>query len=241
MCCFAAAAVTALDVETDFLDLDADDVLPPNLLQLRAPNFDAPSPLLSLRQLRELTLSTQITKSPSAAELRQLSCLTNLTAVHLTYETDAAKISAAAGGWGALQLRSLHISPFHQVTLSRSTLLQLSQLTGLSDLSLRNCTLDIAGAELAAALAQATDLQKLTLTFRARWSQQQQQQQQEQRQQQLDQRSAAAAAAADADVIADVSPAPDNAAAVAAAGTPLEAFLLGLAASKQILQRSQDV
>jgi hypothetical protein len=122
----------------------------------------------------------------------------------------------------------LYVSQDGQGILQRSTLLQLSKLTCLSDLTLQHCTLDIAGAELAAALAQLKRLEKVSL-MGTRWSQQQHEQQQQQRQQQLAQR--AAAAAADAEPYADLRAAADAAAAVAAAGTPLEAFLLGLAAS----------
>jgi hypothetical protein len=63
-----------------------------------------------------------------------------------------------------------------------------------------------------------------------RWSQQQHEQQQQRQQQELAQR--AAAAAASAGTFAGLVLAPDTGAAVAAAGTPLEALLLGLAASR---------
>ncbi|KAF6263783.1 hypothetical protein COO60DRAFT_1634921 [Scenedesmus sp. NREL 46B-D3] len=104
-------AVTKLEFD-EWDTLASHHVLPPNTQELTVGSMIGTDCLLPLTQLRELTmLGNEFSVTP-AAELRQLSSLTALTLVDLTYAAAGQSIGAAAGGWGVLQLRSLDITPY---------------------------------------------------------------------------------------------------------------------------------
>jgi hypothetical protein len=153
------------------------DVLPPNLKQLTAGNAEAASCLLPLTQLQQLELLCISEDAMPAAEMQQLTVLTALESIELVYDADAAVIDAAAAGWSALPLKHLHLFPNEQDNcLYRSTLQQLTSLTGLGDLSLGGCRLDnIAPDELAEVLTQINGFYRLSM-HAVSWQQQQQQQ-----------------------------------------------------------------
>jgi hypothetical protein len=140
-----------------------DDVLPPSLLELKAADAAAAAGLLPLTRLQQLTLRAIEYEVMPAAELRQLSALTSLTSVDFTYKATAQQIDAAAEGWCALPLRYLYLYCSGGSTLQRNTLMQLSKLTCLEDLTLTECVSEdsIRPEVLGDVLAQLTQLDTL--------------------------------------------------------------------------------
>jgi hypothetical protein len=126
-------------------------VLPPNVEDLAAGNLTTADCLLPLQQLRDLTLTNIEFEAATAEELRQLSSLTALTNVSITYNCEyAEEIDAAAGGWRALKLKSLSLSPCGRGDLARETLLLLRRLTDVVTLQLSRCRLHALAPELLA-------------------------------------------------------------------------------------------
>jgi hypothetical protein len=175
-------AVTKLDF-SEYNTLASHHVLPPNTQELTVGSMTGSNCLLPLTQLRQLTLFGNELIVTAAAELRQLSSLTALTYVDLTYIASAEALAEAADGWGDVQLRRLDISPYWgNKRLTRETLLALSRLTGLWSLKLHGCELDaLPLAELGDVLGQLRSLDSLTIdnTDLLQPLQQQQQQPQE--------------------------------------------------------------
>jgi hypothetical protein len=184
--CFALPACTSAVTKLEFAEwntLDSHHILPPNAQKLTVASVLRSDCLLPLTQLRQLTLLGHEHVVTPAAELRQLSSLTSLTCVDLSYVACAEDIAAAADGWGDLQLRRLYIQPYMPGSkrLTRDTLLALSRLTGLWSLKLYGCELDaLPPAELGAVLGQLASLDSLTLESTRLLQPQQQQQQQQQ-------------------------------------------------------------
>jgi hypothetical protein len=134
------------------------------MVELTAGNMTSAACLLPLTKLRELSLATIEFSVPSAEELQQLSRLSALTAVDLTYWSDTEHIDASAGGWGALKLQQLALLPTKYSSLARATLLQLARLTGLQLLHLSRCGVDgLEPSVLADALADLASLGYLSL------------------------------------------------------------------------------
>jgi hypothetical protein len=214
----AWAGLTSL-IMGEYDVIGADDVLPPNLLELDVGNAAAAASLLPLTRLQQLSLQTIEDEVMPAAELRQLSAMPSLTGVDLTYWGSAQQIDAAADGWCALPLQYLYLDSGSGSSLQRNMLMQLSKLTRLSSLGLVDCISNssIRPEMLGDVLAQLTRLHTLTFSRNL--------QQQEQEGQQLQ----AAAAAADAAV---------DAAADAAAGSFLERMLRRLSRSFHRMQLS---
>lgn len=136
-----AAALTSLLVGWE-LTLRQHHVLPPNLLALSAGNITPATCLLPLKKLRQLTLHNIEQEVAPAAELLQLTSLTALTAVHLTYRAGAEAIDAAADGWRALKVRFLHLVCGGHSSLARDTLLRLTDLPHVQSLCLQGWMLD---------------------------------------------------------------------------------------------------
>jgi hypothetical protein len=157
-------AVTKLEF-TKYNTLDSHHVLPPNAQELTVGSMLGSACLLPLTQLRQLTLLGHPDNVTRAAELRQLSILTSLTYIDLSYMGRPEDIAAAADGWSDLQLRRLDISPcWHAARLTRDTLLALSRLTVLWSLRVRRCVVDaLQPAELGAVLRQLSSLESLSL------------------------------------------------------------------------------
>jgi hypothetical protein len=212
----------------------AGDVLPPNLQKVDVGNAVAAASLLQLTRLEQLMLQTLEDEVMPAAELRQLSVITSLTSVDLTYWGSAQQIDAAADGWCALPLRNLYLTSSGSGSLQRNTLMQLSKLTGLYSLGLVECISNssIRPEMLGDVLAQLTRLHTLTFIRNL--------QQQEQEEQQLPAAAAVAAAAADAagDAAADAAADVAAVAVDAAAGSFMERMLHRLAASWHRMQLS---
>jgi hypothetical protein len=175
ICCDAAVlpvtytALTKLELD-EFDTIQEHDVLRRSLLQLSAGNAATAACLLPLTRLQELSLIAIEVNAMPAAELRQLSSLTSLTKAEFSYFCTAGPlVDAAAGGWSALPLQ--HLSVQQDVddveagnSLQRSTLLQLSTLTGLQSLSLEGCGMgNIRPEMLADVLGQLMNLQELEL------------------------------------------------------------------------------
>lgn len=157
------AALTKLNAG-QYATLREHHLLPPNLLELSAGNLTAAACLLPLKHLKDLTLQSIEYEAASAEQLQQLSSLTALTAVHLTYWTPADITDAAAAGWSALKLRSLHLAPGGDGCFARSTLLQLSHLTDLQVLSFNTCGLSgLCASWLAVGLGGLRQLRSLSL------------------------------------------------------------------------------
>jgi hypothetical protein len=157
------AALTSL-AAGEYYTLAQHHVLPPNLLELSARNAASTRCLLPLKQLRELSLFEVVWRVAPAEELQQLSSLTALTSVDLSYWADADEIDEAAGGWGALKITSLFLQPACEGSFARETLQHLSTLTALESLEINNCGLGRLEPELlAAALGQMSRLSNLDL------------------------------------------------------------------------------
>jgi hypothetical protein len=123
--------------------------------------------LLPLKHLKQLCLQTIEFTVPEAEDLQQLSTLTALTAVDLSYSTDIERLDESAGGWGALQLQrlSLWLKQGSHDHLATETMLQLSSLTGLKSLYLCRCGLaELPPWELANALIEMQYLSSLTMS-----------------------------------------------------------------------------
>jgi hypothetical protein len=213
---------------SDYYTIDEDDVLPPNLLELKIGDAAAVASLLRLTRLQLLQLRVE---AMPAAELRQLTSLKHLASVALSYWGTAQQIDAAADGWCALPLRHLTLSSADGSSLQRSTLMQLSKLTHLSKLTLVDCVSDnsIQPERLVNVLAKLKHLAFLKL---ARGQQAQQQQQlAEAAAGAAGDAEAAAGAAGDAEAAAGAAgdaaaaAAAQDDAADAAAGSCLERFL----------------
>ncbi|WIA19719.1 hypothetical protein OEZ85_005645 [Tetradesmus obliquus] len=156
-------ALTELSIG-QYVTLWEHHVLPPNLLELSAGNLAAAACLLPLTRLEDLTLETKEHDVAPAQQLQQLSSLTTLTAVHLTYWGPADATEAAAAGWQALKLRSLSLSASGDGVLASNTLLRLSSLTGLTRLHLSHCGVgELTPEQLAATLAGMPKLRSLHL------------------------------------------------------------------------------
>jgi hypothetical protein len=151
----------------------ANDVLPPNLLELSVCRAAVAS-ILPLLHLKQLTLQYITWDFMPAAELRQLSALTSLTRVDLSYYTSAQQIDAAADCWCALPLQHLSLCTRGGDSLQHNTLMHLSKLTRLSSLTLGKCVSSnsMPPEVLGDVLAQLTRLTALIVTM----TQQQQQQ-----------------------------------------------------------------
>jgi hypothetical protein len=191
--CDHDAAVIKLEF-SEYNTLNSQHILPPNTQQLTVGSMIGSDCLLPLRQLRKLTmLGNEFFVTPAAA-LRQLSVLTSLASVDLTYVACAEAIASAADGWGAVQMRSLDLSPYSRTRLTRDTLLALASVTGLWSLRLHSCDLqELQPAQLGAVFGQLTSLVSLTLeNVRLQQQQPQQQQQQQQQQEEVDSDSAEA-------------------------------------------------
>jgi hypothetical protein len=159
------AAVTSLALGDWFTFYDH-HVLPPNLLELSGGDIFSSACLLPLKHLRELSLANIEGAVPDAEDLLQLTSLTALTAVDLSYGADADRIDESAGGWGALQLRHLGLWPssFRGSSLARETMLQLTSLTRIESLCIANCGLGaLEPQQLGVALAGMRYLSSLTL------------------------------------------------------------------------------
>jgi hypothetical protein len=160
-CLFAALTTLTFG---DYFTFRQHHVLPPNLLELSAGNVAAASCLLPLKQLRQPSLSTIEHEVAPAEELLQLTSLTALTHVDLTYWAEAQLIDTAAAGCRALKLHSLHLLPSDHGSFARDTLLQLAHLTSVQSLMLNHCRVgELEPHLLAAALGGMRRLSDLSL------------------------------------------------------------------------------
>jgi hypothetical protein len=157
------AALTKLELG-EYNTLRPHHLLPTNLQELTAGNVTSAACLLPLKQLRELTLRQIEHEAAPAEELLQLTTLTALTSVDLTYWADTESIDAVAGGWGALKVTALQVVPNDARFLARETLLQLASLTDIGTLGLGECGLaELEPELLAGALGEMHKLCHLTL------------------------------------------------------------------------------
>jgi hypothetical protein len=137
------------------------NVLPPNLVALRATDpagVSSVEPLLPLQQLQRLTMKCD---SLPAAKLQQLSSLRQLTEVQLQY-TSSAAAAEAAEVWPALPISALRLGNWSKA-LPAAALLSISKLQCLTCLHLMPCHAAVTAQQFAAVVAQLTGLVELQL------------------------------------------------------------------------------
>jgi hypothetical protein len=155
-----------------------DDQLPPNLQQLEyvliGQRDDVSGdgqtsilqPLLVLSQLRKLDMQFRGAPAVTADELKQLSSLTGLQELGLSYEgCTAGDAAAAAAAWRVVPLKALK---WGSDTVSAAMVKQLGELQGLTQLVLQAAgfsvsNMDATPGQLAVALQQLRKLRCLTI------------------------------------------------------------------------------